>query len=128
MKILLDTNFIIACVRQKIDFENLANEIFDEKIEWIVPQEILNELGYLKDRRGMKTRDREAAAFAFAVLQNLKPEPTVVELGVEKNIDMGIINYILGKSIILATLDKELKNRVENRILTIRGKKSLEII
>ena len=106
----------------------MANDLFDEKIEWIVPQEVLNELGYLKDRRGMKIRDKEAAIIGFEMLQKIEPRPTIVNLGVTKNIDIGIINYILDKPIILATLDKELKNRVKNKIMTIRGKNSLEIV
>ena len=54
MKILLDTNFILTTMKQKIDFPNLADQLFTEKIEWIVPQQVLNELGNLKDRKGMK--------------------------------------------------------------------------
>ena len=33
MKILIDTNFILTCMKQKIDFPNLAEELFDEKIK-----------------------------------------------------------------------------------------------
>ena len=128
MKVLLDTNFVITCVKEKIDFVQMANEMLDEKIEWIIPQEILNELGYLKDRKGMKTKDREAAMVAFEMLQKLDPKPKIVKLGVTKNIDIGIINYVLDRPIVLATLDRELKNRVKNKILTVRGKKKLEIV
>jgi len=44
MRILLDTNFILTCAKEKIDFPSLADEIIDEKIEWVVPQDVLNEL------------------------------------------------------------------------------------
>ena len=44
------------------------------------------------------------------------------------DVDTKIANYVKDKSIILATLDKGLKVRVGNRILTVRGKKGLEII
>ena len=127
MEILLDTNFIVTCAKQKIDFPSIANKIIDEKIEWIVPQDVLNELGNLKDRTGIKTIDKKAAKLSFEILQNLNPR--IVELsGKNPNVDIKIVNYILKKPIVLATLDKGLKERVDNQILTIRGKKSLELI
>jgi rRNA-processing protein FCF1 len=98
----------------------------DEKINWIVPQQVLNELGCLKDRIGMKTIDKEAAALSFEILQMIKPK--IVELGRGPNVDIGIVNFIRGKPIVLATLDKGLKNRVENKILTIRGKNKVEFL
>ncbi len=126
MKILLDTNFILTCVKQKIDFVNLANELFDEKINWIVPQQVLNELGNLKDRAGMKREDKNAAELSFEILQTINPQ--IVNLGRNPNVDIGIVNYILNTDIVLATLDRGLKNRINNRILTIRNFKTLEII
>ncbi|MFA4960214.1 MAG: hypothetical protein WC548_00975 [Candidatus Pacearchaeota archaeon] len=126
MKVLIDTNFILTCVKQKIDLAD-AESILNEKIEWVVPQEVLNELGNLKDRAGTKVSDRDAAKVSFEILQILKPE--IVEIGGHNpNTDMGILNYILGTDIVLATLDRGLKERVKNRILTIRRKKKLEII
>ena len=110
MKILLDTNFIITCIKQKIDFPSIANEIIDKKIEWIVPQDVLNELGNLKDKAGIKTKDKNAAKLSFEILQTIKPK--IVELpGKNPNVDIKIVNYIIGKPIVLATLDKDLKER-----------------
>jgi len=127
MKILLDTNFIITCVKQKIDFPSLADELTDQKIEWIIPQDVLNELGNIKDKTGIKTKDKQAAKLSFEIIQDLKPK--IVELpGKNPNVDIKIVNYIMDKDILLATLDKNLKSRVDNKILTIRGKKSLELI
>ena len=127
MKILLDTNFIITCAKQKIDFPSIANEIIDQEIEWIVPQDVLNELGNLKDKKGSKVADKNAARLGFEILQNIRP--ALIELpGKNPNIDIKIVNYIIDKDIILATLDKGLKGRIDNKILTIRGKKGLELI
>ena len=75
----------------------------------------------------MKTPDKNAAKLSFDVLRALNP--VIVELsGKCPNVDIKIVNYILGKKIVLATLDKGLKGRVDNQILTIKGKKSLQII
>ena len=127
MKILLDTNFIVTSVKQKLDFANLADELFDEPLEWIVPQDVLNELGNIKDKAGNKKEDKNAAKLSFDILQTINPK--IVELpGKSKNIDIKIVIYILNTDIVLATLDKALKNRINNKILTIRKMKSLELI
>ncbi|MDH3324877.1 MAG: PIN domain-containing protein [Candidatus Peregrinibacteria bacterium] len=127
MKILLDTNFILTCAKLNIDFVSRANEIIDQEIEWIVPQDVLNELGSLKDREGVKGADKKAANFSFEILQNMNPQ--IVELGGKNpNVDIKIVNYIIGKNIILATMDKNLKSRVDNKILTIRGKNNIELL
>ncbi|MBT3642816.1 hypothetical protein HN604_01690 [archaeon] len=127
MEILLDTNFVLTCVKQNIHFDSLANELFDEKITWIVAQDVLNELGNLKDRKGMKKEDREAASISFEILKMLEPE--IIELpGKNPNVDIKLVNHIIDTEIVLATLDRDLKKRVKNKILTIRGKNSLEII
>jgi rRNA-processing protein FCF1 len=125
VKILLDTNFILTCVKERIDFMTVAEEIIDEEIKWIVPQQVLNELGCLKDRPGMKIKDKEAATTAFDIIQIINPE--IVDLGRNPNVDIGIVNYIMNKDIVLATLDQNLQGRVKNQILTIRGKKGLEL-
>jgi rRNA-processing protein FCF1 len=124
MKILMDTNFILACIKQKIDFVN-AEDFFNEKVEWIIPHEVLDELKVLKDRKETKISDRNAAKMSFEILNLIKPE--IVQLK-NPNVDKGIADYISGKDIVLATLDKELKKKVKNKILTIRGKKKLEVL
>jgi rRNA-processing protein FCF1 len=127
MKILLDTNFVITATKNKLDFTSLANELVDEKIDWIIPQDVLNELGNIKDRKGTREKDKAAAKLAFDIIQNISPE--IVDLpGKNPNVDIKIVNYILDKDIILATMDKDLKSRVKNKILTVRGKKNLELI
>ena len=127
MKILLDTNFVLTCAKQKIDFPNIAEQIIDEKIEWQIPQDVINELGNLKDRKGTKEKDKAAAKLSFLIIADLNPK--IIELpGRNPNVDIKIVNHILDKNIILATLDKNLKSRVNNKILTIRGKNNLELI
>ncbi len=127
MEILLDTNFILTCVKQHIYFDSIADEMFDEEILWIIPQDVLNELGNLKTKKGMKKEDKDAAGVSFEILKILNPK--IIELpGNNPNVDSKIVNYILDTEIILATLDRDLKKRVKNRILTIRGKRRLEII
>lgn len=126
MEILLDTNFILTCAKQKLDFTELADATIDEKIEWIVPQQVLNELGNIKDRKESSGKDKDAAKLSFELLQQINPK--IVELKKNPNVDIAIVNYILDTKIVLATLDKGLKQRIKNRILTIRGKNHLELL
>ena len=126
MEIVIDTNFVLTCVKQKIDFAEIAERIINDKIKWIVPQQVLNELGQLKDRANMKLSDKKAAKLSFEILQTLNSE--IVDLGKNPNVDIGIVNYVLETDKVVATLDRGLKNRIENNILTIRGKDWLELI
>ncbi|HDL02231.1 MAG TPA: hypothetical protein ENH20_00170 [Candidatus Pacearchaeota archaeon] len=127
MKILLDTNFIITCVKQKIDIQEATDQTTSQPIEWLVPQDVLNELRNLQDKKRTKETDKQSAKLSFEIIQNLNPK--IINLPTKNpNIDIKIVNYILDKPIVLATLDKNLKSRVKNKILTIRGRKNLEII
>lgn len=127
MKILLDTNFILTCVKEKIDFKKITEEIISEEIEWLIPQQVLNELGNLKDNKNYKGKDKEAAKLSFFILQSINPK--IIELNKNRNIDIAIINFILNTDIALATLDKKLKQRVpNNKILTLKGKNYLQLV
>ena len=124
MKILLDTNFILACVRQKIDFVSLADEMFDEEVEWVVPMEVEGELKDLAGRRGEKIEDGDAARVGLQLVKNFDKVP----LGM-KNVDAGIVRYAKNNKVVVATLDRELKEKLKgNKILTIRAGKKLEVV
>jgi len=125
MKIILDTSFILTCIKQKIDFNNLANNLFDEKIIWIIPKEVINELQTFEKRKGEKFKDKESASLALKIIK-ITPHKTI-NLPTKK-VDEGIIRYAKRNQAIIATLDKEIKQKFSGKILTIRGKKSLEII
>lgn len=127
MKILLDTNFIITCAKQNIDFDAIMNGITSEEVEWIVPEEVLGELRGLQFGGKIKIKELNAVTIGIEIVTRLGVE--VVKLSDTANdVDTKIVNYLHGKDIVLATLDKFLKSRVKNKILTIRGKKNLELI
>ena len=128
MDIVLDTNFILTCAKQGINFVSLANELIDEEIIWIIPQDVLNELGDIKDRECTNNNDRGAIELGFELIQSISPK--IIELkGKNPNVDIKIVNYLLdNKRAVLATLDKDLKKRVKNKILGIKGKSGLVLI
>ena len=126
MEILLDTNFIITCAKQGIDFNAFVNGITSEEVKWIVPREVLSELRGL--RSGYKVRKKELEAIDVGIRMIQKMNVKVLRISdKDSDVDTKIVNYIKDKPIVLATLDKLLKARVKNRILTVRGKNKLEI-
>ena len=128
MNILLDTNFIVTCVKEKIDFNSQINDIIDEKINWIIPEDILNEIKDLSQRKGLKILDKRSAEVALDLI-GIIDKKKIKLVGNNPNIDVKIAEYLRrNKDVVLATLDKGLKKRVKNKILTIRSRKKLEII
>jgi rRNA-processing protein FCF1 len=125
MEILLDTNFILTCVKQKIDFFSIANDSIGDKIKWLIPFEVLAELRDLSIRKDVKGADKDAAKLALELVKLINPQIVSVK---NKNVDQGIIDYIKDKDIVLATLDKALKNKVKNKIMVIKDVKRVEIV
>jgi rRNA-processing protein FCF1 len=131
MKIIVDTNFVLTCVKQKIDFVNLSEQLFDDEMQFFVPEEVLKELVMLVKRKGEKTKDKEAAKLSIKILENLEKKGRINKVKLENdNVDNGLVDYAKMNSeekFIIASLDKDLKKRVKNKILTIKGKKMLSI-
>ena len=113
---ILDSSFILTCVKQKIDFfEFLENE----GIQPLIPKEVIAEIsGIAKSFSYGKT--------ALQILKKNKYKKIKLE---GKNVDSGIIKYATkNPQIIVATLDAEIKKNTKNRKFIIRGKKKLEIV
>lgn len=114
LRCLLDTNFILTCVKQKIDF---FEDIKLMGIQIIIPQEVVAEIERLKTPE---------AKTALALLQKNKFKKIEINKG---HVDKKIISYLKDKpKIILATLDKELQSKVSNPKMIVRERKRLEII
>ena len=121
-KVILDTNFIMNCVRKKFDF---FEEILNIGHRILIPKEVLLEIERLKKDAKSK-KDRDIAEFALKVI-SANDYDLISCPG--KYVDKGIIDYLETKpEFILATYDKDLKKKVRNSILVLRGKKKLEIV
>jgi rRNA-processing protein FCF1 len=119
-KILLDTNFILSCIRNKIDFlEEL--QLSGRKI--LLPIQVIDELKNIAKKE--KYKFRKEAEFALKLIEKAPFEKIDLK---NKYVDKGIRNFIIkNKSVIVATLDKELK-RKKNRNMVITRNKKIEII
>jgi len=121
-KAILDTNFILTCVKQKIDF---LDEIKFMGIKVLIPEEVLDEVRKIM-KSGKKLHFRENAKLALKILN--KNGFKKIKLGTA-HVDKGLVNFAeKNKDVIVATLDRELKKKIKKPKLVIRGKKRLEIV
>ncbi len=111
---LLDTNFILTCIKQKIDF---FEELKFMGIKILIPKQVMAEL------KGLKIQE---AKFALRLLEkNIFEEIDIGRGEVDKRIKLFAEK---NPEILVATLDKELQKKLKNKKIIIRGKKKLEII
>lgn len=117
-KILLDTNFILTCIKNKID---LFEELFLEGYKIIIPVQIINEIKKFEKKKS-------EARVALKILQKDFYESSDLGKGI---VDNKIINFAKeNPKIIVATLDREIQKKLKkkNKIMIIRNKKTLEVI
>ncbi|MCK5043924.1 hypothetical protein KAR52_02910 [Candidatus Pacearchaeota archaeon] len=121
-QILLDTNFITTCVKQKIDFfENL--QLMGAQI--LIPKQVITEIEMIANSK-KKLHFREDARLSLALLKQNSFKK--IDLGLQ-DVDKGIKRFAKkNPKVIVATLDKELKDSIQNSKLVIRQKKKLEIV
>ncbi len=118
MEAILDTNFIVSCIRKNIDFlSQLESEGFKVKL----PREVYQELKDLRLKVGHD--ERLAVDLALTMLTNKKVKKTT--LG-HTTVDAGLI--ALGKKgAYIATLDAAIKREVPNKIFIRASQNGLEI-
>lgn len=123
IKILLDTNFLIYCAENKIDYATEILNLVNEGIEFIVPKQVIDELNEIV-QKSKKLSDRTAAFLALKILEHNKVK--VIEISA-RYADDALFNLVRVGTIV-ATLDLELRKRLEGRarILLIRGKKKID--
>jgi len=117
----LDTNFIISCIRKKIDF---FEQISLMGMKIIIPLQVMDEIRKfsMQGRGNLK----QEAKFALRLLEKNKFKR--IDL-YTNNVDNGLLKLAeKNENYVIATLDRQIKNRTKNPNLVIRGEKSLEII
>jgi rRNA-processing protein FCF1 len=121
-KALLDTNFIITCIREKIDFfEDLKLQGF----QIIIPREVILEIERISNSR-KKLKFRNEAEIALKLLKANQFKKISLNT---RNVDNGISKMAKKDSeVFVGTLDRELKKKIPNSKIVIRGKKKLEVI
>jgi len=120
-QVILDTSFILTAIKNKMDILEGINFL---GLTPIVPIQVINELkNIIESKKKLKFKDD--AKLALKILSKKK----IKKIDIKNDyVDNGLIDYTKqNKSVIIATMDKELKSKIPNRKLVIRAKKRLEI-
>lgn len=128
MEVIIDTNFILSCLKQKIDLFSELDRIFSI-CQIVIPKKVLDELETLKNRKELTIKERQAADIALQIIEKSREKIKILDL--KGNVDKSIINYSLSNhDVVTATLDRGIKKHVKGKakMLTIRNKKRLDLI
>lgn len=123
-KIIFDTNFIMTCLKEKVDFLDA-----EELGEIVLPLQVLDELKKLSEDKKLSLKERETASLALQIIEKNKGQIKFIEFRT-RFVDKGIFNYaVRERGIIVATFDRELKSKLGERVefLIIRGKGKLDL-
>jgi len=112
-QVILDTNFIITCVKQRIDF---FHELRTMGFHIIIPKQVIQELEKLKRALELKVLEKNRGFFRMIRFKRGYVDKGMVEFGNEH------------PRAIIATLDSALKKQLKNRIMVIRRMKTLEVV
>lgn len=121
-KAILDTSFILTCVRQKIDFFEQI-ELIGMKI--MIPEQVLKEIERtIKSNK--KLHFRENAILSLKIInknnfQKIDLKTNYVDKGLKRFADKN-------PDAVIATLDAELKREINNPKLIIKGRKKLDVV
>ncbi|MEM4259562.1 MAG: hypothetical protein QXS38_02265 [Candidatus Pacearchaeota archaeon] len=108
MEVLLDTNFIISCIKKKIDF---IEELESMGFRVLLPKEVFEEIKDLE--KNSNSTDRAAVRVALELFAKRKLDS--VNLG-KKPVDAGLVDFGK-KGAYIATLDSVIKRQVPNKIV-----------
>jgi rRNA-processing protein FCF1 len=117
--IVLDTNFLVYCAKEKLDYDAEIGRIINEGHELAVPIQVYRELEKLK-KKAKSYKDKAAADLA---LQLLEINKVIVLENKLRNADIAIMTYGKLKDFIIATLDKELRFKLGRAIVISNGNK-----
>ncbi|MEK6915276.1 MAG: hypothetical protein AABW89_01900 [Nanoarchaeota archaeon] len=114
MQVLLDSSFIISCVRDRIDF--LA-QLQEQGFTPVVPREVLQEMKDLRISNRSSREDRLAIDVAFDILEKSKVKKTTLGEG-------KIDDFLIRKGqegIFVATLDNGIKKRIPKKVIIFKA-------
>ena len=123
MKVILDTNFLIYCAREKLDYPEEISRLANEGHELVVPSQVIRELSKLKDDIFKRVSGKDKAAADLA-LQLLEFNHVKIVSPIGATVDEAIINLANeDKKNIVCTLDREMRHILGRVILVNKGKK-----
>jgi rRNA-processing protein FCF1 len=123
LKILLDTNFLLDTLRYKLDFSIF--ETLEESVELFISSETLREIKSMANR---KTKEGRLAIVALKLIETQKIK---IVQSLKKEVDEDLLALAKKEGFIVATNDKDLKEKLKKenvRIICLRNKKKIEVV
>ena len=123
MQIILDTNFLIYCAENKVDYATDIMNLMNEGYELVVPNQVIMEIESIA-KNAKKLSDRTAAFLALKLLEHNKVK--VIESG-GTYADEAII-IMVRRGCIVATLDFWLRKALSGkaRVMIVNSKRELD--
>ena len=119
MEVILDTNFIISCVKRRIDF---LGELEGLGFKVKIPREVLQEM---KDLKKGNTSHEERTAIDIAFRMFEEKDVKKIKIG-GRGVDYGLVKKGSDGTYI-ATLDREIKHKIANRVVIDSAKNCLKV-
>jgi len=120
--ILLDTNFLVYCAKQKVDYLEKIKEIVSGKTNLLVLSPVFCEIKNLSEK-SKKLKNRNSAKLALKILKLHLLKKKIRIMKTDKQADRAIEEIVkkARKKIIVATADRELKRKIKRhaQILSI---------
>lgn len=123
-KVLLDTNFLMACGQFKVDIFAQIDKISTFRYEIFILDKTLEELNKIIEEQKGKDKDAAKIALKLVAIKNIK---TIKTEGCEKTDDI-ILDLAYKKDFIVATQDRALKSRLKEKsvpMVVLRQKKKV---
>jgi len=123
LRILLDTNFLLDMLRYKLDFSIF--ETLEENVELFISSETLREIKSMANR---KTKEGRLAIVALKLIESQKIK---IVQSLKKEVDEDLLELAKKEGFIVATNDKDLKEKLKKenvRIICLRNKKKIEVM
>jgi len=123
IKVLLDTNFFLDLIRYRNDFSLFEN--LEERVELFVTSEVVRELKSIANK---KTKEGRLALIALELIKNQKIR---VVKSLKRNVDEDLIALARNEGFIVATNDKDLKEKLKKeniKVICLRDKKKIEVV
>lgn len=119
---ILDTSFVMDCVKEKVDFFDYFEK---DGVKPIIPQEVIQEIERLSNESETK-KIRDSAQLAKKMIEKNGFESPSIGKG---HVDSKIKNLAKEKpASFLATMDKDLKYAVNNRKIVLKNGSKIEKI
>jgi len=124
MKIIIDTNLLMAIGQFKVDIFRELDRIITEKYELCIIDRTIDELKKIKENQ--KGKHKTAAKLALAIVKSKQPK--IIKSKEDKSVDDLIVDLAKKEKIAVATQDKELKKKLKEnkaKIIVLRQKRYL---